>query len=192
MRLRRSGIVSGEKSFPDPDDAALPSAVSGLHSDNPASLLERCFGERRDRPAVNPLLTCRAVGFSHYRGDWLGVLITPWFVDLYLLPGGGSLWGDIPAGQRRYVELPQGTVPFTAADDPKIGPYQYSPLMAPVSTLPDMAAAMKLAHEVMRGISGEVSSPAMATGTAEERLMKSANPEINSRRGFFRRLAGKR
>jgi len=192
LRLRRSGIVSGEKFFPDPDDAALPSAVSGLHSDNPASLLERCFGERRDRPAVNPLLTCRAVGFSHYRGDWLGVLITPWFVDLYLLPGGGSLWGDIPAGQRRYVELPQGTVPFTAADDPKIGPYQYSPLVAPVSTLPDMAAAVKLAHEVMRGISGEVSSPAMATGTAEERLMKSANPEINSRRGFFRRLAGKR
>ena len=184
--------MSGEDSFAGSGDAALSSTVTGRHIDNPASLLERCFIEHRDQPAVNPLLTCRAVGFSHYRGDWLGVLITPWFVDLFLLPGGGSLWGDIPAGQRRYVDLPQGTLPFTAADDPKIGPYQYSPLVAPASAVPDMAAAVKLAHDVMRGISGEVSSPAMATGTAEERLMKSANPEINSRRGFFRRLAGKR
>lgn len=190
--MRWFGVVSGEESFAGSGDAALSSTVAGLHIDNPASLLERCFIEHRDQPAVNPLLTCRAVGFSHYRGDWLGVLITPWFVDLFLLPGGGSLWGDIPAGQRRYVELPQGTVPFIAADDPKIGPYQYSPLVAPASAVPDMAAAMKLAHEVMRGISGEVSSPATSTDTTEERLMKSANPEINSRRGFFRRLAGKR
>ena len=192
MRLRRTGIVSVEGFFPDPDDAALPSAVSGLHIDNPASLLERCFGERRDQPAVNPFLTCRAVGFFRYRGDWLGVLITPWFMDLFLLPGGGSLWGNIPAGQRRYVELPQGAVPFTAADDPKIGLYQYSPLVAPVSTLPDMTAAVKLAQEVMRGISGEISSPVMASEIPVERLAKAANPEINSRRGFFRRLAGKR
>ena len=183
--------MSVEGFFPDPDDAALPSAVSGLHIDNPASLLERCFGERRDQPAVNPLLTCCAVGFFCYRGDWLGVLITPWFMDLFLLPGGGSLWGGIPAGQRRYVELPQGAVPFTAADDPKIGLYQYSPLVAPVSTLPDMTAAVKLAQEVMRGISGEISSPVMASEIPVERLAKAANPEINSRRGFFRRLAGK-
>ena len=192
MRLRRTGIVSVEGFFPDPDDAALPSAALGLHINNPASLLERCFGERRDQPAVNPLLTCCAVGFFCYRGDWLGVLITPWFMDLFLLPGGGSLWGNIPAGQRRYVELPQGAVPFTAADDPKIGLYQYSPLVAPVSTLPDMTAAVKLAQEVMRGISGELSPPATATGASEERMVMAGNPEINSRRGFFRRLAGKR
>lgn len=172
--------------------APLPTAGVGLHIDNPASLLERCFAERRDQPAVNPLLTCRAVAFSRYRGDWLGVLITPWFMDIFLLPGGGDLWGDIPAGQRRYVELPQGTVPFLAADEPMIGPYQHSPLVAPVSALPDMAAALTLAHEVMRGISGEVSPRAVASTNPEAQRVSAANPEANSRRGFLRRLAGKR
>ena len=172
--------------------ALLPVAGVALHIDNPASLLERCFAEHRNQPAVNPSLTCHAVAFSRYRGDWLGVLITPWFMDLFLLPGGGDLWGDIPAGQRRYVELPGGTVPFTAADDPMIGPYQHSPLVAPVSTLPDMAAALKLAHEVMRGICGEASPPATATANPEAQPVVAADRETNSRRGFLRRLAGKR
>ena len=172
--------------------APLPTAGVGLHIDNPASLLERCFAERRDQTVANPSLTCRAVAFSRYRGDWLGVIITPWFMDLFLLPGGGDLWGDIPEGQRRYVELPGGTVSFMAADDPMIGPYQHSPLVAPVSALPDMAAALKLAHEVMRGICGEASSATTATADPEAQPVVAADRETNSRRGFLRRLAGKR
>lgn len=192
MPARRGGIVSGAAPFFPPDDVPLPTAGVDLHIDNPASLLERCFAERRDQPEVNPLLTCRAVAFSRYRGDWLGVLITPWFMDIFLLPGGGDLWGDIPAGQRRYVELPQGTVPFLAADEPMIGTYQHSPLVAPVSALPDMAAALALAYEVMRGISGEASLLAVASTNPEAQPVSAANPEANSRRGFLRRLAGKR
>ena len=172
--------------------APLLTAGVGLHIDNPASLLERRFAERCDQPVTNPSLTCRAVAFSRYRGDWLGVVVTPLFMDLFLLPGGGDLWGDIPAGQRRYVELPGGTVPFTAADDPMIGPYQHSPLVAPVSALPDMAAALKLAHEAMRGICGEASSATTATADREAQPAVAADREINSRRGFLRRLAGKR
>ena len=162
-----------------------------VHTDNPASLLERCFAER-EQPAVNPSLTCRAVGFSRYQGDWLGVLITPWFMDLFLLPGGGELWGDIPAGQRRYVALGQGTVSFMAEDDPLLGAYQHSPLVAPVSALPDMVAALKLAREVMREISGATSLPATVADNPDVPSGAAGNPETNSRRSFFRRLAGKR
>lgn len=184
--------MAGDQLFTGAVDEETQLTVVGVHIENPASLLERHFIDLSDRPAENPLLICRAVGFSRYRGDWLGVMITPWFMDLFLLPGGGSLWGDIPAGQRRYVDLPQGTVPFVAADDRKIGSYQYSRLVAPVSTLPDMAAALSLAQGVMRGITGESSLPTSVSPIAEERPTTAAAPEINSRRGFFRRLAGKR
>jgi [NiFe] hydrogenase assembly HybE family chaperone len=137
-------------------------------------------------------LSCRALGFARHRGDWLGVVITQWFVDLYLLPGGGELWGDIPSGQRRYVELPRGTVPFTAADDPQIGPYQYSPLISPVSALPDMAAAMKLANDVLSGIFGELAQPLPVSPAQQGASDQGGNPQLASRRGFLRRLAGKR
>lgn len=166
--------------------------ISGCHIENPASLLERCFMADCDKSAVNPSLTCRAVGFARYQGDWLGVLITPWFMDLFLLPGGGTLWGDIPAGQRRYVEMPQGTLLFTAAADPKFGAYQYSQLVAPVSAVPDMATALSLAQGVMYDITGELSLPASVSSKPEEPQAAAAGPEINSRRSFFRRLAGKR
>lgn len=184
--------MAGDQFFANPDAGAMPSMVTGRYIENPASLLEQCFMAYRDRPAVNPLLTCRAVGFTRYQGDWLGVLITPWFMDLFLLPGGGSLWGEIPAGQRRYVDMPQGTVLFIAAEDPTFGLYQYSRLVVPVSTLPDMATALSLAQEVMRGITGDILLPAGSSGMPGERPATAADPEINSRRGFFRRLAGKR
>ena len=184
--------MAGDQLFTGAVDEERQATAVMVHIENPASLLERHFTDLGDRPAENPLLICCAVGFGRYQGDWLGVMITPWFMDLFLLPGGGSLWGDIPAGQRRYVDLPQGTVPFVAADDPKIASYQYSRLVAPVSTLPDMAAALSMAQGVMRGITGEPSLPTSVSPMAEERPVTVAAPEVNSRRGFFRRLAGKR
>ena len=81
-----------------------------------------------DMPFVNPALGVEAIGFRRHDGDWLGVMITPWFLNLFLIYGGGELWGDIPAGERRYLNLPCGTLQFLADDDPDLGPYQYCPL----------------------------------------------------------------
>lgn len=171
-------------------DVASHSGEAPPHGENPSAWLERCFSGRHGQSPVNPALTCAAVGFSRYRGDWIGVLITPWFMDILLLPGGGDLWGDIPVGQRRYVELPRGTVPFTAAADPEIGPYQHSPLVAPVSALTDMATALDLAAVAMRGIVGD--APLPASNSHEGANDGAGAPEAASRRGFFRRLAGRR
>jgi len=155
------------------------------HLEDPSALLEHHFLQIRDAPPGNVLLSCAAVDFARCRGDWIGVVVTPWFINVFLLPGGGDLWGDIPAGQRRYVDLPSGTVAFTAAEDPFIGPYQYSPLVEPVSAVPDMAAALNIAHEVMRGIFPQ------PTGAPEVAQRESVVP-VSTRRAFFRRLAGKR
>ena len=173
-------------------DESSAAAVASVRIDNPDSMLELYFAGQSERHPVNAALSCRAIGFARYRGDWLGVVITPWFVDLYLLSGGGELWGDIPSGQRRYVELPQGTVPFTAADDPQIGSYQYSPLISPVSSLPDMAAAMKLANDVLSGIFGEFAPTLPESPAPRSTSDQESNPGLVSRRGFLRRLAGKR
>ncbi len=84
------------------------------------------------------------------------------------------------------------TVPFTAANYPQIGPYQYSPLISPVSVLPDMAAAMKLANDVLSGIFGELAQPLPVSPTPQGASDQGGNPGLTSRRGFLRRLAGKR
>lgn len=161
-------------------------------ADDPTAFLEAHYRNvwetrMRDLPFVNPALTVEAHGFQRLDGDWLGVVITPWFLNLLLVSGGGTLWGDIPAGERRYLMLPCGTLQFIADDDPDIGPYQYCPLIAPVDQLPDMATARIVALDAIKTVfATQATTPEPASlANAEEK------PEV-SRRGFFRRLAGKR
>ena len=164
-----------------------------IHAEDPSELVARCFRERTEPVPVNPHLNCASVGFARYKGDWLGVVITPWFMHLVLLPGGGILWGDIPAGQRRYIELSQGAVAFTAAEEPRLGAYQYAPLVSTVASLPDMAAAITLANKVMLEICGaSILDAAPPTDQREASADLKRSPETSSRRGFLRRLAGKR
>jgi [NiFe] hydrogenase assembly HybE family chaperone len=164
------------------------------HEENPGELVARCFREHTEPEGpVNSLLNCTGVGFARCQGDWLGVVITPWCMDLVLLPGGGTLWGDIPAGQRRYVELPLGAVAFTAAEDPQLGHYQHAPLVATVASLPDMATATRLANQAMRGICGDgVPATVPPSELSDASADSTSAPETHSRRGFLRRLAGKR
>ncbi len=39
----------------------------------------------RGLPIVNPALAVEAVGFAPWEGHWLGVMVTPWFINLTLL-----------------------------------------------------------------------------------------------------------
>ena len=144
-------------------------------------------------PFVNPALAVKAVGFQRHEGDWLGVMITPWFLNLFLLSGGGQLWGDIPAGERRYLNLPCGTLQFIADDDPDLGPYQYCPLIAPVSSITDMATALQAARDAMAAVFVPPAPPAtQVTASPAAQLPPAAADGAPSRRAFFRRLAGKR
>ena len=157
------------------------------HANDPGPLLAAYFLQHReahavDYPQANPALQVKAIGFTRCEGDWVGVMVTPWFVHLLLLPGGGTLWGDIPDGQRRYLDLPGSTFYFTATEAPEVGPYQYTALLDRIDQVPDMATAQGLADDALR------------TALNLQRSTPPVNEEARSvtRRGFFRRLAGKR
>jgi [NiFe] hydrogenase assembly HybE family chaperone len=172
-----------------PSSAALP------RDSDPAPWLEAHFRQlwlnAETRPAhCNPALDIEAIGFARHRGDWLGVVVTPWFLRLYLVCGGGSLWGDIPDGQRRFVDLPYATLPFVAESAPETGPLQYSTLVEPIGEVADMAAARALALDALQAY---LPPPASAVAPAPVvAIAPEPAPEPVSRRGFFRRLAGKR
>ena len=175
---------------PPPIRPAVP------RDDDPTAWLEAHYrhvweSRMRDLPFVNAALAVEAIGFQRVEGDWLGVVITPWFVNLVLVYGGGQLWGDIPAGERRYLNLPCGTLQFLADDDPDLGPYQYCPLIAPVSVLPDMATARQAALEALATVLAPppetpADPSAKSPGAVDEK------PKPVSRRGFLSTLVGRR
>lgn len=163
--------------------------------ENPADWLELHFRKQwltqgSTLGQANPALSVEAFGFARHQGDWLGVVVTPWFLRLFMINGGGSLWGDIPPGQRRYVELPYGTLPFVAECDPEIGPLQYSVLVQPISDVADMAMARQIALDVLQSF---LPAPAVEPAPVVEAAVAPPAEAVQvSRRGFLRRLAGKR
>jgi [NiFe] hydrogenase assembly HybE family chaperone len=140
-----------------------PSAIP--LSENPAMCLESMFLEiwttsMRDLPFVNAALSVEAVGFRRWNssrasvldpqpraastsevgcalGDWVGAVITPWFINLFVLPGGGNLWSDRRSGEHCQINFPIGPLEFIADYSPSavIPSYQYCPLFAPPSQI---------------------------------------------------------
>lgn len=171
--------------------APPPIRLAVVRADDPSEFLAAHYQHvwqtrMTDLPFVNPALAVEVIGFTQQQGDWVGVVVTPWFINLFLFSGGGELWGDIPAGERRYVNLPCGTLQFIADDDPGLGPYQYCPLIAPVSSVADMATARQAALDAMAAVMTPPAPPVAEVSPAER-----AKRDV-SRRGFLRALSGRR
>ncbi len=158
----------------------LPPPAAAI-ADDPSQRLEAMY--RRiwaagmcDLPFVNPALAVEALGFRRWQGDWVGALITPWFLNLFILPGGGALWSELPSGERCKVAFPVGTLEFIADHDAaadaerEIPAYRYCPLFAPVGQFATQDAARGAALaalEVLLAPPPAGESPAGAPGAEE-------------------------
>ncbi|WP_163576890.1 [NiFe]-hydrogenase assembly chaperone HybE [Halomonas faecis] len=98
---------------------------------------------------INPLLPIKASGFRLWEGSWVGTLLTPWFLNLMVLPADSGCWEGLACGERRGLRFPAGEFPFAGGHEPGIGDYLFCSLMSPVGDLTDPLAAVELAEEVM-------------------------------------------
>jgi len=91
-------------------------------------------------PFVNQALRVELVGLRRWRGLWLGVLVTPWFMNLLLLPGDGAAEGEeVPArwpvvrtGEYAQFAFPAGVMSFLAGREGEVGEYLSCSLFSPV------------------------------------------------------------
>lgn len=170
--------------------APPPIVVAQPWGEQPALQVERYFrrvyAERMaGLPFLNPALDVAVMDFQRVNGDWLGIVVTPWCLQLMLVPGGGTLWEDIPAGERRLVGLPAGPIEFIAdAGESDLPAFQYCPLIAPVTAIADMAAARAAAEDAMTVL---MTAPAPRPMPEPE---NPAQPPLASRRLFLRGRLG--
>ncbi|MCV6614392.1 MAG: [NiFe]-hydrogenase assembly chaperone HybE, partial [Cellvibrionaceae bacterium] len=66
---------------------------------NKVQQLENCYREvlrtsMAGMPLINPKLKIEAVDFGLLEGSMVGVLISPWFMNLMLLPGPDQDWAE--------------------------------------------------------------------------------------------------
>lgn len=134
------------------DDAGADTRTGG--AGDVAALLaayRRVDVERmQDIPFRNAALSVEAVGFRPWRGNHLGVVITPWFMNLMLLAGEDADWSAHRHGDLVTHVLPSGRYEFVFGDLEGFGPVQSCSLVSPVSDFADREAALLTAQEVLR------------------------------------------
>ena len=105
-----------------------------------------------DVPMLNPALRVEAVGFMAWEGYCLGILITPWFMNLMLLSPEGDAWSRLPSGTCISHRFPSGTYEFILGEEERIGHYLMCSLFSPVFEFQDQAAAVATAGAVMENL----------------------------------------
>lgn len=116
---------------------------------DPSLSLEQAFSAAAQRMQglgfVNPALRVQAVGFEPWDGLWLGVMVTPWSINLMLLPRNPAAWHPVCAGEKRRYEFPAGCYEFIDAVDSLVGEYRMCSLFSPALEFEDHAAAALVA-----------------------------------------------
>lgn len=103
----------------------------------------------RDVPIVNKLLHVQAVGFDLYQGRPLGVLLSPWFMNLILLPAEGEDWSDLQPGAKEHITFASGQYEFIHNKRDMTGGYKACSLFSPMNDFRSQAQAVEVARAVL-------------------------------------------
>lgn len=148
-------------------------------------------------PILNPHLEVEVIGARFWEGRWLSVLVTPWFINLMLLPATDTeaeaeAWGKLNPGASIGHRLPAGRFDFLVGEEESLGRYQMCSLFSPVLEFEDQEAARIAAEAALAAIfDASLDEEAPDARTAKEELTRQTGAEVEahaeplSRRGLL-------
>lgn len=138
-------------------------------------------------PISHPRLAVEAVGFRSWEGKWLGVLVTPWAINLVLLPGRDPEYAALAVDRRQTWRFPSGEYDFMGGDDEECGAYQFCSLVSPIPEegIPDQASARAMAAEVLVRLFADPADEVVMAPAKAETAPRSLFSGQLSRRGFL-------
>jgi [NiFe] hydrogenase assembly HybE family chaperone len=164
-----------------------------VKEDRISKLVERFthIGETamRDLPIYNHNLKVEAVGFQPTDNGWLGVLVTPWFINVILLPEQRSA-ATVPLGDKVTHELASGEHEFSVGEDDELGRYDFITLASPTLNFKSQQAAREAAEKALAKLT---TSPEEYQEQIPEQAVEFVSPEQKGkqRREFLRGLLRK-
>jgi [NiFe] hydrogenase assembly HybE family chaperone len=132
-------------------------AAPTIERPSPAAALERHFeaihhGPMAGLPMLNPALRVRALGFQPWNAHWLGVLVTPWFMNLVLMPRLAEHFPPCAERESRHLVFPAGVFEFIGAHDAGLGSWLACSLFSPMFEFADQAGAEATALAALQGL----------------------------------------
>jgi len=171
--------------------------VTNHKSELAAQHLEAVYGRiaeqsMRDLPLYNERLRVEAVGFCLWDTHIIGVLITPWCMNLILMPGADDDWSHMNRDAVSEWELPAGTIEFNPCLFDDVSLHLSATLFSTVQDFPDHATARAIGKEIIRNLLDPSELPADAAAPSDGESDRRGDALLGrpvSRRGLLRRVA---
>ncbi|MCB1890269.1 MAG: [NiFe]-hydrogenase assembly chaperone HybE [Rhodocyclaceae bacterium] len=160
---------------------ADPSARIRAHFDTVAATT------MTDVPLCNPALAVATEGFFRHGEAWVGILLTPWCMNLMLLPD-ADCDCQRQVGESEWWAFPSGDYPFIAHHCEVLGDYQACSLYSPVFEFDNQTLALDVAREALAALMADGDAAADASRARETARLegRSVAAQPVSRRGFLR------
>jgi [NiFe] hydrogenase assembly HybE family chaperone len=166
-------------------DARLDDAAARTIGERLAALY-RDIGERsmRDLPVYNPALGVEAVGFHAYEGRALGIVVTPWFMNIVLAPLEQAESAAPVLGTTVRRALPAASFDFTVGTLDGLGHIESCSLFSPMHEFADQASA----HVAAEAALAAVCDPQFDKADADDPASTSSRPAAGAidRRSLLR------
>lgn len=105
-----------------------------------------------DIPILNDKLKVQAVGFREWNNHVLGVLITPWFMNLMLLPTEEADWSTYGIGSKHNYTFEAGAFEFIVGEEENLGKYMSCSMFSPMFEFADHEGAVQTAEAIVTGM----------------------------------------
>ncbi len=99
----------------------------------------------QNNPILNHALQVEALGFQEYQGRVIGIVITPWFMNLFMLPGEEDNWDDLQLGDKQPHEFPANIYTFLVNEIDGVGRCLSHSLYSPMNEFDDQDHALAAA-----------------------------------------------
>jgi [NiFe] hydrogenase assembly HybE family chaperone len=168
-----------------PASAALSAAQRDWVARLAAVYDEIAHGRMAGLPLMHPGLHVQAVGFVAREGGCLGVLLTPWFMNLVWCDAQPVSGEALALGAHRERDLGGQRLAFIGAHEPSLGAFEACALFSPMSEFADQAGAVATAEAVMVALcaAAEVAEPAPAHAASPSH--GTVAPSLSDRRRFL-------
>ncbi|MCV6612764.1 MAG: [NiFe]-hydrogenase assembly chaperone HybE [Amphritea sp.] len=116
---------------------------------------QRAALKMADLPVYNPVLTVATVGFQDWTGRQIGVLITPWFMNLICFANADDpwyRWGEQQIGHKQMLSLPSGQYECLYSWAEGAEGYLSCSLFSPMAEFEQQSVALETAEAVMAAL----------------------------------------